>query len=239
MGDARDARGLAPRGLTRWTGAGGAEVSGAPRTLRPRARWRADAEDTGQAARARPSPRIRACLRSRPDRDGPCSRAGRAAGYEGRTGAGARAPGGGARGRTDARARVSRRPVRDRGTASIEFLGFLPVLLLVGLAAVQLGLAAYAAQQAGSAARAAARTATLDDPRTSPGEAGRAALSGWLRTDGSAEAPPCDGGARTTATVTVEIPAVLPFLGDRTVTRRATMACPSDAGPYPNPRSAP
>lgn len=147
------------------------------------------------------------------------------------------------------RARARTRPRRDRGTASIEFLGFLPVLLLVGLAAVQLGLAAYAAQQAGSAARAAARTATLDDPRVSPGDAGRAALSGWLRTEGAPEAPACDGGGRTTATVTVAIPSVLPFLGDRTVTRRATMACPAalDAppypdpypNPYPNPRSAP
>ncbi|PNE31514.1 hypothetical protein AF335_25940 [Streptomyces eurocidicus] len=127
----------------------------------------------------------------------------------------------------------------------MEFLGFLPVLLLVGLAAVQLGLAAYAAQQAGGAARAAARTATLDDPRVSPGDAGRAALSGWLRTEGAPQAPLCDGGGRTTATVTVEIPSVLPFLGDRTVTRRATMACPAAVdlhpypNPYPNPRSAP
>ncbi|MGY5133981.1 TadE/TadG family type IV pilus assembly protein, partial [Streptomyces nigrescens] len=32
---------------------------------------------------------------------------------------------------------------RDRGQVSIEFLGFLPILLVVGLAVVQLGLAAY------------------------------------------------------------------------------------------------
>ncbi|WP_344116201.1 TadE/TadG family type IV pilus assembly protein [Streptomyces blastmyceticus] len=126
---------------------------------------------------------------------------------------------------------------RDRGSASIELLGFLPVLLLVALAALQLGLAAYAAQQAGSAARAAARTASQDDPRITPADAGRAALSGWLRTDGEPDAPPCEGAGETTATVTVRIPAVLPLLGDRAVTRRATMRCPAE--PLPLPRSAP
>ena len=63
-----------------------------------------------------------------------------------------------------------RLPARLRGPAatgarsSIEFLGFLPILLLVALAVVQLGLAAYAVQQAGTAARAAARTASMDGP---------------------------------------------------------------------------
>lgn len=135
---------------------------------------------------------------------------------------------------------------RDRGSLSIELIGFLPVLLLVGLAAIQLGLAAYAAQQAGSAARAAARTASLDDPRMSPAAAGRAAMSGWLRTAGAPAAAPCAAGApQTTAEVTVVIPAVLPLLGERSVTRRATMPCPMDAGTgtgaglNPPPRSAP
>ncbi|MEU8550764.1 TadE/TadG family type IV pilus assembly protein [Streptomyces roseoverticillatus] len=127
---------------------------------------------------------------------------------------------------------------RDRGSLSIELIGFLPVLLLVGLAAIQLGLAAYAAQQAGSAARAAARTASLDEPRMSPAAAGRAAMSGWLRMSGAPAAAPCGGGApQTTAEVTVVIPAVLPLLGERSVTRSATMPCPAD--PYPPLRSAP
>ncbi|RLU80849.1 septum formation initiator [Streptomyces griseocarneus] len=119
----------------------------------------------------------------------------------------------------------------DNGSASIELIGFLPVLLLVGLAALQLGLAAYAAQQAGTAARAAARTATQDDPRTSPAAAGRAALSTWLSTEGEPDAPRCAGAGQTTASVTVRIPTVLPFLGDRSVTRRATMRCPTDLLP--------
>ncbi|RKN76137.1 septum formation initiator [Streptomyces klenkii] len=131
---------------------------------------------------------------------------------------------------------------RDRGSLSIELIGFLPVLLLVGLAAIQLGLAAYAAQQAGSAARAAARTASLDDPRMSPAAAGRAAMSGWLRTAGAPAAAPCAAGApQTTAEVTVVIPTVLPLLGERSVTRRATMPCPADPGTglYPPLRSTP
>ncbi|MFC8014093.1 TadE family protein, partial [Streptomyces cinereoruber] len=52
---------------------------------------------------------------------------------------------------------------RDRGQAAVEYLGFLPILLLVGLAGLQLGIAAYAAQQAGTAARASARAASSDD----------------------------------------------------------------------------
>lgn len=69
-----------------------------------------------------------------------------------------------------------RGPGRDRGTVSIEFLGFLPILLVVGLAVVQLGLAAFAIQQAGTGARAAARTASMDESDHPP--APEAALPG-------------------------------------------------------------
>ncbi|MDV9173230.1 pilus assembly protein, partial [Streptomyces sp. W16] len=48
------------------------------------------------------------------------------------------------------------RKARDRGQVAIEYLGFIPILILVTLAAVQLGLIAYAAEQAGTAARAGA-----------------------------------------------------------------------------------
>ncbi|MEV0275540.1 TadE/TadG family type IV pilus assembly protein [Streptomyces sp. NPDC050610] len=121
---------------------------------------------------------------------------------------------------------------RDRGSAAIEFLGFLPLLLVIGLAAIQLGLAAFAAQQAGSAARAAARTATLDDSGMSPEGAGKAAVSGWLAGRTDVGAALCDGGGQTTGSATVEIPAVLPF-DFGTATRTATMPCPAD------PRSTP
>ena len=71
---------------------------------------------------------------------------------------------------------------RDRGQVAIEYMGFIPLLLLVGLLAIQLGVAAYTANQAGTGARAAARTASHDMPLTLPEEAGREAMSDWLAT---------------------------------------------------------
>ncbi len=116
----------------------------------------------------------------------------------------------------------------DGGSASVEFLGFLPLLLLVGLAAVHLGLAAFAAQQAGTGARAAARTATLDVPGATPAGAGGAAMTGWVASRAGVDAPRCGGGAgEVTATVTVDVPPLLPGTGF-TVTRRATMPCPAE-----------
>ncbi|MFS7878907.1 MULTISPECIES: TadE/TadG family type IV pilus assembly protein [Streptomyces] len=113
---------------------------------------------------------------------------------------------------------------RDRGSASIEFLGFLPILILVALAAVQLGIAAYAAQQAGTAARAAARTASLDEPRTSPQAAGKAAMSGWLADGASIGSGGC-GGGEAQATATVEIPSVIPGFDFGSAEKSATMPC--------------
>ncbi|MCG0290946.1 TadE/TadG family type IV pilus assembly protein [Streptomyces sp. PSAA01] len=120
---------------------------------------------------------------------------------------------------------MSRRGRGDAGSASIEFLGFLPVLILVALAAVQLGIAAYAAQQAGTAARAAARTASLDEPQTSPQAAGKAAISGWLADGASIGSGGC-GGGEAQATATVVIPSVFPGIADfGSAERSATMPC--------------
>ncbi|MEU1373502.1 TadE/TadG family type IV pilus assembly protein [Streptomyces triculaminicus] len=130
------------------------------------------------------------------------------------------------RGRGTGRGTGKRRA--DGGSASVEFLGFLPLLLLVGLAAVHLGLAAFAAQQAGTGARAAARTATLDVPGAAPAGAGGAAMTGWVASRAAVDAPRCGGGAgEVTATVTVDVPPLLPGTGF-TVTRRATMPCPAE-----------
>ncbi|WP_055548245.1 TadE/TadG family type IV pilus assembly protein [Streptomyces sp. NBRC 110028] len=113
---------------------------------------------------------------------------------------------------------------RDRGSASIEFLGFLPILILVALAAVQLGIAAYAVQQAGTAARAAARTGSLDEPGT-PDTAGKAAISGWLAGGTNISGGSC-GGGEAQATATVKIPSVIPgFDGFGSAERSATMPC--------------
>ncbi|TLS45120.1 pilus assembly protein [Streptomyces montanus] len=101
----------------------------------------------------------------------------------------------------------------------LEFAGFLPILLIIGMAAIQLGLVGYAINQAGSGARAAARVASQE-----PGggeAAGYAAMSDWLDANVSA---PNGGGDTTTATVTVDVPVLIPFAEfDWQVVRRATM----------------
>ncbi|MEU8621805.1 TadE/TadG family type IV pilus assembly protein [Streptomyces sp. NPDC048623] len=108
---------------------------------------------------------------------------------------------------------------------AVEYLGFLPILLIVGLVGVQLGLVAYAAQQAGTGARAAARAASVDDPDSvpAPQAAGKAAMSGWIaRRSDVSEA----GGV---ATVRVDIPSLIPFMSFDPVTRTATMPVPDSA----------
>ncbi|MEV5313920.1 TadE/TadG family type IV pilus assembly protein [Streptomyces sp. NPDC052610] len=107
----------------------------------------------------------------------------------------------------------------DRGQAALEYLGSLPLLLLVGMAAVQIGLVAHAAQQAGTAARAGARAASLglDDQR-----ACERAVSSRLADDIVCEQSP--GGDSATVTATVRIPSVIPLwdpIGD--ARRTATM----------------
>ncbi|MFJ3900785.1 TadE/TadG family type IV pilus assembly protein [Streptomyces sp. NPDC090025] len=111
----------------------------------------------------------------------------------------------------------------DRGQAAVEYLGFLPILLLIGLVGVQLGIVGYAAQQAGTAARAAARAESVDDPdgEVPDGEAaGRAAMSGWVAGRSSFDV----GGGR--ATVTVTVPSLIPFMSDVRITKSATMPVP-------------
>ncbi|MET8284290.1 TadE/TadG family type IV pilus assembly protein [Streptomyces sp. NPDC051639] len=113
-----------------------------------------------------------------------------------------------------------RRPRRrlrdDRGVSMLEFAGFLPILLVIGMATIQLGLIGYGINQAGSGARAAARVASQGGDG---GAAGQAAVSGWL----DPRVDPAPGPDLTTATVTVQVPGVIPLFGPYTVTRRATM----------------
>ncbi|WP_327435191.1 TadE/TadG family type IV pilus assembly protein [Streptomyces sp. NBC_01236] len=98
----------------------------------------------------------------------------------------------------------------------LEFAGFLPILLVIGMAAIQLGLVGYGINQAGSGARAAARVASQGGDGAA---AGQAAVSGWL--DPAVSAP--EGADVTTATVTVKVPSVIPLFGAVTVVRHATM----------------
>ncbi|MEV0370456.1 TadE family protein [Streptomyces sp. NPDC050636] len=123
---------------------------------------------------------------------------------------------------------------RDRGQASIEFLGFLPILLVVALGVIQLGLGAYAVQQAGTGARAAARTASMDeaDRAVDPQAAGRAAMSGWIGDDATISV--AGGGGSVRATATVRIPSIIPGVDFGSAHRSATMprsANALDGGP--------
>ncbi|MFF9207415.1 TadE/TadG family type IV pilus assembly protein [Streptomyces sp. NPDC014791] len=114
--------------------------------------------------------------------------------------------------------RTGRRPGRDRGQVALEYLGFLPVLLLVALAGIQLGLVAYTAQQAGTAARAGARSASLDDDYQA---ACVGAVSGGLA--GGTTCSSADLGEQVQVTATVHIPSLVPGWDFGEATRTATM----------------
>jgi hypothetical protein len=108
--------------------------------------------------------------------------------------------------------------VRDRGQVAIEYLGFLPILILVTLAAVQLGLIVYTAQQAGTAARAGARSASL---RQGAQPACSEAVSDWLSVTGC---PAAFTGEEVTVTASIHIPSVIPgYDGFGDASKRATM----------------
>ncbi|MFG2533726.1 TadE/TadG family type IV pilus assembly protein [Streptomyces sp. NPDC048511] len=125
-------------------------------------------------------------------------------------------------GRSPRAARQRARRRGDRGSTAIEYLGFLPVLILIGMAGLQLGLIAYTAQQAGTGARAAARTASQDGLRGSYERVGKASMTGWVAQ--RARIAPPSGGDSVTVKVTVTVPDVLlGLLGDRTVEKSATM----------------
>ncbi|MFG2643068.1 TadE/TadG family type IV pilus assembly protein [Streptomyces sp. NPDC048370] len=135
------------------------------------------------------------------------------------------------RGGSEARVRAltSRvRPLtsRDRGQVAVEYLGFLPILLLIALAGIQLGLAAYAAQQAGTGARAAARAAGHDDATIGPEPAGRAAMSDWIAA--RARVDVVEGGGEAVATVSVDIPSVVPFWDFGRIEKTATLPVPEE-----------
>ncbi|WP_327697398.1 TadE/TadG family type IV pilus assembly protein [Streptomyces sp. NBC_00459] len=105
----------------------------------------------------------------------------------------------------------------DRGSSILEFTGFLPILIIIGLACIQLGLIGYGINQAGTGARAAARAASLDGDGVA---AGAASVSDWLDPDVDA---PLGAGDTTTATVTVHVPAIIPLFDEWDVQRSATM----------------
>ncbi|MFF4358487.1 TadE/TadG family type IV pilus assembly protein [Streptomyces sp. NPDC001604] len=109
------------------------------------------------------------------------------------------------------------RTLRDRGQVAIEYLGFLPILLIVGMAVVQLGLIAYTAQQAGTAARAGARAESLQPGTAQEGCAN--AVSDWLSV--TCDAAP--NGDTVTVTATVQIPSIVPGWDFDPARKTATM----------------
>lgn len=110
---------------------------------------------------------------------------------------------------------------RDRGVSTLEFAGFLPLLLFVAMATIQLGIIGYAGSQAGTAARAAARTAAQEDLRDQGEATGLAAMSDWLADRARIE---IGGGDTVTATARVSIPSVVPGIGGfGEAVRRVTM----------------
>ncbi|MGW4222433.1 TadE/TadG family type IV pilus assembly protein [Streptomyces bauhiniae] len=113
--------------------------------------------------------------------------------------------------------RRSRTRSRDRGQVAIEYLGFVPVLLIVGLAGIQIGAVAYAAEQAGTAARAGARAASL---RQDAQGACASAVSGGLSVSCSGGG---GGGDSVTVTATVKIPDVVPGWDLGNAVKSATM----------------
>ncbi|MEV6655275.1 TadE/TadG family type IV pilus assembly protein [Streptomyces sp. NPDC051219] len=114
-----------------------------------------------------------------------------------------------------------RRAWRERGQVAVEYVGFIPLLLIVALIAIQVGIAGYAMSQASTAARTAARVAGQDDPVADPEAAGKAAISGWL-----ADGTELEGGAsgdEATYTATVQIPSLIPVFDFGAATRSSTM----------------
>ena len=99
-------------------------------------------------------------------------------------------------------AKVSR---RSRGSASIEMLALTPMLILVAMAMLQVGLAAYAVLATGDAARAAARAASLhQDPQA----AASASLPGGLSLKSVSGG---QNGDAQTWTARVNVPRVFPI----------------------------
>lgn len=114
------------------------------------------------------------------------------------------------------------REEREKGQVAVEYVGVITLLLFVALAAIQLGLAAYAVQQAGTASRAAARAASYREATMDYREAGKASMSDWLADQTDIEEQP-SAGDEVKVTATVRIPAILPILDFGTARRSATM----------------
>ncbi|MFC6715121.1 TadE/TadG family type IV pilus assembly protein [Branchiibius cervicis] len=92
---------------------------------------------------------------------------------------------------------------RERGTAALEVASLIPLLLFAALVTLQLGIAGWTTLAANSAARDAARAATLGQD---PVRAARNALPGALSAE-SVSGGPVDRAQRYT--VKVKLPSLI------------------------------
>lgn len=107
------------------------------------------------------------------------------------------------------------RPTRraERGSSSVELLGFMPLLLIAALAGWQLLIAAATVTAAENAARTGSRVATRGGGAS---EAAIEALPEWLRDAAEAERGPGEGcdddetGKGTRVAVCIKVPIVMP-----------------------------
>ena len=90
----------------------------------------------------------------------------------------------------------------ERAQASVELVGILPALLLVGLVAWQLALAGQAAWLCAHAARVAARAEAV---RADPERAARSALPASLRSGLTVERASVSGALRVEVAVPVPL----------------------------------
>ncbi|WTL28763.1 pilus assembly protein [Streptomyces sp. NBC_01498] len=101
----------------------------------------------------------------------------------------------------------------------MELAGTVFILLIAGLAVIQLGIAAYAVQQAGTASRAAARAASQYDAGWQ--QVGESSMSDWLAQGTTFTSQP--GAEDYEVTAEVEIPSILPIFDLGEATRSTTM----------------
>ncbi|MGN6574301.1 MAG: TadE/TadG family type IV pilus assembly protein [Nocardioides sp.] len=110
---------------------------------------------------------------------------------------------------------MSRPDRTERGTSTLEVAGLAPLVLTITLALLYAGFALYGITATQTAARQAARAASLGDD---PYAAADAALPGWL----DPEVSSFPTGSGTTVRVRTDLPDFIPGT-DLHVTREAVM----------------
>jgi Flp pilus assembly protein TadG len=109
----------------------------------------------------------------------------------------------------------------DHGTASVEFLSMVPLVLVMMGLALELVASFLAIERVENAARTGARVASMSDP-TAGRQAAEAALPGWLNDQSVTVAPAGQGTVE--CTIRAKVPLLwkgIPF--DVTVVRRVEM----------------